>query len=63
MGIVLFLILLGAMGASVCTQRPQLGFTPTSPALAATASQGVFPQAGVDGVPTTVEQLTVAFDG
>jgi peptide/nickel transport system substrate-binding protein len=63
MGIVLFLILLGAMGASVCMQRPQLGFTPTSPALAATASQGVFPQAGVDGVPTTVEQLTVAFDG
>jgi hypothetical protein len=63
MGIVLFLILLGAMIASVCTQRPQLGFTPASPALAAIASQGAFPQAGVEGVPAAVEQLTVAFDG
>ena len=64
MGIVLFLILLGAMGASVCTQPPQVGFSPLSPASAATASQGgAFPQAGVDGVPATVEQLTVAFDG
>jgi ABC-type transport system substrate-binding protein len=36
---------------------------PIAPALAAIASQGGFPQAGVDGVPAEVEQLTVAFDG
>ena len=63
MSFVIFSILLGAMGASVFTQRSQAGFSPVSPALAAIASHGSFPQAGVDGVPATVEQLTVAFDG
>ena len=40
-GIVLFMILLGAMGASLFTQRPQAAFIPLAPALAVIASQGV----------------------
>ncbi len=63
MSLLLFVILLGAMCASVYTQRPHVGFLPVSPAVAAIANQGTLPQAGVDGVPATVEQLTVAFDG
>ena len=63
MSIVLFLILMGAMGASVFTPRPPLRPIRSSPASAGTARQGACPQAGVDGVPASVEQLTVAFDG
>ena len=63
MSLVLFLILLGAMGVSVFTQRSQAGFSRVSPALAAMANHGALPHAGVDGVPATVEPLTVALDG
>ena len=62
-GIVCFLVLSGATGTSLSTQRPQVGFNPLTPTLAATASQGGFPQAGIGGVPSEVEQLTVALDG
>jgi hypothetical protein len=62
MGIILFLTLLAAMGASLRTVRSQPGFR-LSPALAATASSAAFPLAGIDGVPAAVEQLTIAFDG
>jgi hypothetical protein len=58
LGIILFLTLLGAMGASLRPPRSQQAFH-LSPALAATASSGAFPQAGVDGVPASGEQLTI----
>jgi hypothetical protein len=63
MSLVLFLILLGAMGVTVFTQRSQAGFSRVSPTLAAMASHGSLPHAGVDGVPATVEPLIVALDG
>ena len=43
MSFVIFSILLGAMGASVFTQRSQAGFSPVSPALAAIASHDLLP--------------------
>jgi peptide/nickel transport system substrate-binding protein len=60
MGIAVMWVLLGPVswGAQVYDWcwRPAM-------AVAATSSAGVFPQAGVDGVPATVGQLTIAFDG
>jgi peptide/nickel transport system substrate-binding protein len=54
------LVLLAAISWS---QWPQSLLTPAQTASAATTGRGNFPEAGVDGIPVSVEQLTVAFDG
>jgi ABC-type transport system substrate-binding protein len=51
------------LAATSWVQWPQSELAPVQTASAETASQVNFPQAGVAGIPASVEQLTVAFDG